>query len=205
MPSILIVEKNGNIKSQVVKNLVVSELYKKAGFKTNEGFKQYTNWKLEIDDTPFNVHLFGKTEGRANQENKYDFPPPVDSTLFFGNCVLVNIVDNVVRDLEEDDWETIYEYLFGGFEDLGEEDSDEEELDTEDEIEQSGFKTTKAGYAADGFVVDDDDCDEEYICESSDESEEVKPKRKSKSKSKKPEKNLELLECESELSEEEYV
>jgi hypothetical protein len=204
MPSILIVEKNGNIKSQVVKNLVVSELYKKAGFKTNEGFKQYANWKLEIDDTPFNIHLFGKTEGRANLENKYDFPPPVDSTLFFGSCVLVNMVDNVVHNLEEDDWETIYEYLFGGFEDIGEEDTEDEELDTEDEIEQSGFKTTKAGYAADGFVVDDDE--EEYICESSDESEKVKPKRKSKSKkAEKPEKNMELLECESELSEEEYV
>lgn len=195
MPSILIVEKNGNIKSLATKSLTVADLYKKAGFKTSDGFRQQTNWKLNIDDTDYNVCLYGKTDGRANNENKYEFPPPVDSTLFFGNCLLVNIVDNEIRDLTTDDWDTIYEYLFGGFEDLGDEDS-EEESDEEGE-----YETTKDGYAKDGFVVDDDYDEEEF----SDESEEYKPKRKSKKSKNTKSKNTDILECESELSEEEYV
>jgi hypothetical protein len=196
MPSILIVEKNGNVKPVAVKSLSVSDLYKKAGFKTAEGFRQHTNWKLNIDDIDYNVCLYGKTDGRANNENKYDFPPPVDSTLFFGNCVLINMVGNEMRDLSVDEWETIYEYLFGGFEDLGDDDSEEEES------EENDYETTKDGYAKDGFVVDDDE--DEYMDES---EEEYKPKRKSKTtKSKNTKtKNSDLLECESELSEEEYV
>jgi hypothetical protein len=197
MPSILIVEKNGNVKPLAAKSLTVTDLYKKAGFKSADGFKQHINWKLNIDDTDYNVCLYGKTDGRANNENKYDFPPPVDSTLFFGNCVLINIINGEIRDLNVDDWETIYEYLFGGFEDLGDDDSEEESDDDDGE-----YETTKDGYAKDGFVVDDD---EEDVY--SDESEEYKPKRKSKNtKSKNTKsKNTDILECESELSEEDYV
>lgn len=122
------------------------------------------------------ISLYAKTNGRAGQENKYDFPPPVDERLFFGTCALVGkSVNGLAVDLCEDDWEEIYEFLFGGFEDIGSEDS--EDMDTEDELEAISkaqgvvVKQTKQGYAKDGFIVDDDEEDEDFE-ESDDESSE---------------------------------
>jgi hypothetical protein len=123
-----------------------------AGFKNAEGFTIQTTWEVEIKNRKFNVRLYAKKTGRAGQENKYEFPPPVDNSLFFGNCVLVN-VDN---DLKLNDWSLIYEQLYGGFEDIGSEDSEDEDEDMGDVV------LTKEGYAKDGFIVDDAD-DDDYV------------------------------------------
>ena len=48
-------------------------------------------------------------------------------------------------------WNKIYEALFGGFEDLGYEDSDEEEEDL------TGVELTKEGYMKDSFIAEDDE------------------------------------------------
>jgi hypothetical protein len=152
MPTLLIVEKSGNIKELNVKQYVEEDLYKKAGFKSDSGFKCQTTWNVEIDQKKWSVSVFAKTTGRAGQENKYDFPPPIDSTLFFGSCILVAAND----DLRAADWEKIYEFLFGGFEDIGTEDSEEEEEDEDDDVPK-----TKDGYVKDGFIVDDSDDTEE--------------------------------------------
>jgi hypothetical protein len=226
MTSFLIVEKTGNIKEVVVKKWDESELYKKAGFKNAEGFVLQTTWSVELKGRKFKIQLYAKKSGRAGQENKYEFPPPVDSSLFFGNCLLVNL-DN---DLKLNDWTSIYEHLYGGFEDIGSEDSEDEDEDVGDVV------LTKEGYAKDGFIVDDDD-DEDGDFEDEDDddfdddesSEDAKPKRKVKktvknnkktTKPTKPSKstkkndnepvednNVEsvFLNCQSELEEEEYV
>jgi hypothetical protein len=223
MPSFLIVEKNGNIKECIVKKWDESELYKKAGFKNAEGFALQTAWSVELKGCrKFKIQLYAKKTGRAGQENKYEFPPPVDNSLFFGNCLLVN-VDN---DLKLSDWTSIYEHLYGGFEDIGSEDSDEEDEDMGDVV------LTKEGYAKDGFIVDDNEDDDDFEDDDEDEfeddesSEDAKPKRKAKKpvkvnkKTTKPTKptkktdtelvednNVEsvFLNCQSELEEEEYV
>ena len=153
MPVLLVVEKSGNIKELNVKQYVEEELYKKAGFKTDSGFKCQTTWNAEINEKKWSISVFAKTSGRAGQENKYDFPPPIDSTLFFGSCILV--ANN--NDLRLSDWDKIYEFLFGGFEDIGDEDSENSEED-DDEID---VPKTKDGYVKDGFIVDDSDDTEE--------------------------------------------
>jgi hypothetical protein len=223
MPKIIIIEKQGTLKSVNVKDLSDESLYKKAGFKTSEGFTLQHTWGSE-DGLDQSVKLYAKKNGRAGQENKYDFPPPVDEVLFFGSCVLVGSdkKGNVI-DLEISDWEEIYEYLFGGFEDIGSEDS-EEDVDTDEELEEIAKKTgavvkqTKQGYAKDGFIVDDDEEDEEYeeSDESSDVSEDTPPPKKTKGRKPaanksvpvstpvKPERDLRVEDCESELSEESY-
>lgn len=164
MPSVLIVEKNGSVKQVDIKSYNEAELYKKAGIKSAEGFVLQTSWSADIKDKKYNVHLYGKTTGKANFENKYEFPPPVDNVLFFGSCILVNIINGVVSNLNEKEWEQIYEFLYGGFEDI--EDSEEDEESEEDDIPR-----TKSGYAKDGFIVDDDEEDEDEE-DDEDESEE---------------------------------
>jgi len=177
MTTILSIEKTGIIKEITLKTFAENELYKKAGFKTDAGFKCIHQWTIEhaVSTATTNklvISVYGKTSGRAGQENKYDFPPPIDNTLFFGTCLLVanvSVENNTCDSLKIAKWNTIYEALFGGFEDIGDEDS----VISEDDIDPD-VKRTKDGYVKDGFIVDDDsyDSDEEsddYETEEEDE------------------------------------
>lgn len=173
--TVLIVEKLGNIKESTIKTFDENELYKKAGHTSATGFKSYTQWNIkDLNGKSYNISIYGKTTGRANSENKYEFPPPIDNTLFFGSCLIVNYNDNTPKSLTSDEWDLIYEHLYGGFEDVGDEEDDEESNDEEDEYAE--IPVTKNGYAKDGFVVDDDDADTyDSIDEEDDEPVYVKP------------------------------
>jgi hypothetical protein len=109
MPHIIVIDKSGTIKSTNVKEVSAENMYRKAGLKSGENFKLQHTWG-KSDGLDCNVCLYAKTApSRAGQENKYDFPPPVDNTLFFGSCVLVrkNIEMTEVLDLGESDWKIL--------------------------------------------------------------------------------------------------
>jgi hypothetical protein len=211
MPTILIVDKTGNIKESNIKQFSEDELYKKAGFKSNNGFQEFITWDITINEVKYAVALYGKTTGKANTENKYEFPPPADNTLFFGNCILVNKVNHIATNLTEKEWTMIYEQLYGGFEDLDDE-NDETEEDTEEEEVVLNIKKTKDGYVKDDFIIDDDD--EDDIGGEEEDDEEMVYKKKKTEKKRKTAKQIKLeleknpetyLDCTSELSEESYV
>lgn len=192
MPKIVVIDRLGELKTVNVKDITADNLYKKAGLKSGEGFVLQHTWGQE-DGIDQSVELYAKTKGKAGQENKYDFPPPVDSALFFGPCILVgkDASTGFVVDLDEHEWEEIYEFLFGGFEDVDSEDSedDDEDVDTDDEVAALAKSTgavvaqTKNGYVKDGFIVSDEDADEDYE-EDESESEEERPKKRASKKTK---------------------
>lgn len=135
------------------------------------------------------IIVFGNSDGKAGNENKYEFPPPIDNEIYFGTIGLVKVkiflnensdtsnrVEIKLEDLTVSQWSKYYEYLFGGFDDCGEGDDDNDDDNASDDgcdiyVE---LPKTKNGYAKDGFVVDDDasdgtwdddgdrDSDEEY-------------------------------------------
>jgi hypothetical protein len=206
--SIIIVEKNGTLKNVTIKEYKEEELYKKCGFKKAEDFEKQTEWSnIKIDGKKYVVVLYGKTEGKANTENKYDFPPPVDSTLFFGNCALVAHMkkDNseyCVTNLTIELWNKIYEKLFGGFEDLTATCvEDENEVDELEDVPAE--KKTKHGYLKDGFVVDSED-DEEYGSDDDDNDSDDLEQSDHVDDSEEQDEELELEDIGSELSEDEY-
>ena len=84
-------------------------------------------------------------------------PPPIDSALYFGTLCIFKKEENEVVSISQKDWETAYETMFGGFEDIGNEDeerSEDSEIFSDDDY-------TKEGYVKDGFVVPDDELEEE--------------------------------------------
>ena len=175
MPSFIIIEKSGSLKNAKTTDLV--DLYKKCGFKTAEGFSLNHAWSVEFNDTEYKMEIYGKVTGRANTENKYEFPPPIDNVLFFGSCAAVLYVNDKMTDMGQQEFKDIMEHLYGGYSDIGDSDEDEEEDD-----DDAGLPKTKHGYVKDDFVVssdaedDDDGSDvEEEIIES---DEEIKPKKK---------------------------
>jgi hypothetical protein len=190
MPVILSVETNGSLKEMSV---LTGELYKKAGYKVATGFELRTTWNVECDGKQYEIELYGKNEGRAGHENKYEMPPPVDSMLLFGRCLL----RNKIGDLKIEEWTKIYNKLYGGFEDLDEDDEEES-------AEETDLPMTKSGYAKDGFVVDEDeeDEDEEYEEEKQSKKKKAKPVKIPKTKINKA---VVRKETEDELEEEPYI
>lgn len=150
---VVIVEKNGTLRNLAVKEFNINELYKKCGFKKSGDFIKQVNWNVKYEGQTYNVSLYAKTEGRHNNENKYEFPPPIDTKLFFGSCALVASLNDEYINLNDEMWGKMYNKLYGGFEDLSKT-AEEDELE-EDELEKVPDKyKTKTGYLKDGFIVD---------------------------------------------------
>jgi hypothetical protein len=173
--TIIIVEKGGSLKPLSIKDFQLDDLYKKCGFKKSEHFEKTNEWSAKFEGKKYYIELYGKTDGRANSENKYDFPPPMDNVLFFGNCALIGHLKKEDGTIEYIDisvplWKKIYEKLFGGFEDLSstaiEDENEEDEL-----ANVPKEKKTKNGYLKDGFVVDSSDTEENEASTGSEEGE----------------------------------
>ena len=203
--TIIIVDKGASLKTLTVKDYNVEDLYKKCGFKKSEGFNLQVEWPVKIDGQKYLIQMYGKLDGKANMENKYDFPPPVDKNLYFGSCALVGMLrddsnNKTLINLSIELWNKIYEKLFGGFEDLALTCVDDEE--EEDELEQvpKHMKTKKGGYLKDGFVVDSSDTEEVSGSETEDEDEDVSGEPTDSADGE----EVELEDVGSELSEEAY-
>ena len=167
MPFILLIDKYGKVKEQKIKKDDDSELYKKAGFKVLTGFAKRHTWDISASSQ---LCLYGKIEGSAGRENKYEFPPPIDNVLYFGTVVIVKYDANGrIVDLDKAEWKIEYEAMFGGFEDLNDEDDDDDDDDEDEEEEKAIDPTllTKNGYLKDDFVVEDEEL--EYESELSEE------------------------------------
>jgi hypothetical protein len=152
--TIVIVEKSGDLKSTTIKDFKEEDLFKKCGFKKGDDFVKQNDWSVRTGGKKYVISVYAKTDGRANSENKYDFPPPIDSALFFGSCAIVAKDEKgAYTDLSVELWNKMYEKLFGGFEDLAatalEDENEEDEL-----ANVPKEKKTKDGYLKDGFVVD---------------------------------------------------
>lgn len=164
--SIVLIETNGTIKTLKTKEITEDTLYKKCGFRVSDDFLCRHTWTVKlknITEEPMTISVWAKKTGKANFENKYDMPPPLDKELFFGTCAIVRTASeagssskaanskSTFLDLTKETWLKIYEQLFGGFEDIGEEDEY-----SEDELENVDPKLlTSHGYLKDGFVVSD--------------------------------------------------
>ena len=202
--TIIIVDKSASLKTLTVKDYKEEELFKKCGFKKADDFELQTEWPVKLDGQKYLVALYGKLNGKANMENKYDFPPPVDKQLYFGSCALVGMIrddsnNKSLINLSIELWNKIYEKLFGGFEDLALTGIEDEEEDDELENVPKHMKTKKGGYLKDGFVVDSSDTEE--IIGSDTEDEDLED---SSHETSEVEDEANLEELGSELSEEAY-
>jgi hypothetical protein len=204
---IIIVERLGSLKMLSIKDFKQDELYKKCGFKKAEDFNKQTEWTVKYDGKKYYIQVFAKADGRANSENKYDFPPPIDTKLFYGSCAIVGQIKKddgtkVYTNLSLPLWDKIYEKLFGGFEDLAATAKEDEE--EEDELANvPKEKKTKQGYLKDGFVVDSSDT-EENTPEGSDSDLEEDDEDEEEDNDEEDEDEMVIEDVGSELSEESY-
>ena len=136
----------------------IETLYKKCGFRKDTNFELVNTWNIKYKKEKYIVKVYARNKGNHNQVNKFEFPPPIDNSLFYGTCAVVLLDSNSnILDLTYSLWKQLYEKIYGGFENL--KDTEEDDENEEDELKNisNDKKTKKTGYLKDGFVVDDDD------------------------------------------------
>ncbi len=85
------------------------------------------------------VHLYAYKSGKAGTENKHELPPPHDTVLLFGECVLFATGrDGKLVKFGTTEYQKFYNETLGGFDDVGSQDSDtaDEETDSDGEAEE---------------------------------------------------------------------
>lgn len=201
--TLLIIDKSGTPKVLSVKDFKIEDLYKKCGFKKPDGLEKRHVWVTKCDKVSYRISVYAKDDGKANTENKFEFPPPIDNSLFFGSCAVLvehkNLAGEYVPTIVTMDiWDKLYEKMYGGFENLGDTcKADDDESDELEAIPKS--KKTATGYLKDGFIVDsDNEEDADYSDDDSEEEENAEDENNA-------EELLELEDVGSELSEESYT
>lgn len=154
MVQIILVDMSGKYSETEIKKFKKEELYKKCNFRKSEGFEIRHSWNVQFKKTKYKIEVWARDNGRANQENKYELPPPIDSDLYFGKMAIIGYLDENPIDLTEDMWSKMYNDLMGGFEDLDDTAFDDE--NESDELENVPDENkTDHGYLKDGFVIND--------------------------------------------------
>ena len=150
----ILVKKNGTLK-QLPPTAMNRDAYialTETSDSYKEAFRLHTTWK--VSKYKVAIELWARATGRAGQENKYEFPPPVDEVLFFGSCLLVLVNGPPQFSLTLDAWKKVYSTLFGGFHDLSKTaTADETEYDEMEDIPKK--HKTREGYLKDGFIVEE--------------------------------------------------
>lgn len=168
--SFVLLQKNGDVVTKKMKDVDVTTLYKKCGFRKDTDFERKHIWSVK---TPalYLVAVYGKTKGRAGQENKSELPPPLDTTLFYGNIGLVRLdKDGQIEPFTKEEWKKVYEALYGGFEDLDNSSDNTEEVASEDdEKNYDKSQLTKSGYLKDDFIVSDEEDSKKKLDKDSDD------------------------------------
>jgi len=100
--------------------------------------------EVDFDYKDTTISLYAWIEGKAGKENKHELPPPVDNELYFGNIYLFKHVDSKLINFTKKEYDEFYDNSFGGFEDIGSEDSEYSEDDPDD-----------TGEDLKDFIVDD--------------------------------------------------
>lgn len=82
------------------------------------------------------IHLFGYKTGKAGTENQHEIPPPHDKGLLFGEAVVIATKGGAVLSFSSAEYTKFYNEAYGGFEDLGSEDSEDDGEEGEEEEEE---------------------------------------------------------------------
>ena len=113
--SVVIIQPTGELKMDTISHI------------KTYGSLQHT-WKTLTHE----IQLYGKKKGKQGHENKYEFPPPVD-TIFYGSCLLVNPSGDFTIEM----WTDFYESMI---QPEVEEEEDEKEFVGLDELEEEPYK-----------------------------------------------------------------
>ena len=151
MSVVIILTKNAEIKEFTIQEEIDINNLNVDSWEINTGLGNFERIDYEYNGDI--LSLYGWKEGHLGEINRTELPPPEDNTLYFGDVIVIRSNNGDVLDLTEQNYNEFYEAIHGGFESLGEEDTD-----TESDV---------SDYERNSFVVSDNDEEEELSDEES--------------------------------------
>lgn len=91
----------------------------------NKNISKLNSWNYK----DYMYVLYGCINGNANEENKYDLPPPCDCDLFFNDLYFIKYINNNIVNIVVEEYNEFYNNCFEGFDTI--ENTDDE---VEDEL-----------------------------------------------------------------------
>ena len=120
----------------------------------------------DYDMSEYVISIFGWKQGKSGNENKTELPPPEDTDLYFGDIMVIKSMsinpddynNRSIVDLNKKMYNDFIEKAFGGFESLGDE-------DTEEEIGEDKYDSDDSFIVNSDEIINEDDIssEEEYI------------------------------------------
>jgi hypothetical protein len=168
---IVILKKNGNVSNKKLNkhDNIIDALYSISDKRIKMSDKPTKLYSYVISNTnsvSTTLEIYGYIDGRPGQENSHDLPPNAtcycdgfdksDTDLLYGEAYAIKYSYDKIQDFEIEEYSKYYSKLCGGFEDLGDTDS---ELSEDEEPTQEDTD----------FIVPDDEelsTDEEWVEES---------------------------------------
>ena len=119
----------------------------------------------DYDMGDYIISLFGWKSGKSSDINKTELPPPEDTDIYYGDIIFIKSVDKnndydkrQLVNLTKEEYKDFIEKAFGGFESLG-------ETDTESDAKEDKYDSD------DSFIVNSDEIDSSYEEEEEEEEE----------------------------------
>ena len=123
---VVILKKNGSIKTKDF-TLLTKKKYK-FNLETLQMSKHIKKSRKVIHTynvDKINLIIIGSNKGKHTNINKHELPPPIDNNILYNDLIVIKTdLKNNIQDLTKDEYDKYYETLFGGFEELGSEDTD---------------------------------------------------------------------------------
>jgi len=101
---ILTINKSGEIIQKNIKTY--DNLYSICNYRNNNNFELLHVWDNEI-------HLYGKTSGRAGYENNYEFPYPLEKEQFYGTLCIIKKKNEAYVPITLSEWTQFYNKKMG--------------------------------------------------------------------------------------------
>jgi len=114
-----------NSKSLEKEKDIIKKMKLLSKIKLKKGSDKF-NHLHSYEKESYDISLFGFKKGKEKIINKHDLPPPIDNELFFGDILMIKHKSNEFKDYKnftDKDYEIWYESQFGGFIDLGSDDT----------------------------------------------------------------------------------
>lgn len=149
MYSMIIIDMDGKEEQEYIQTNDLTRISMLCGFKKNaDHFKHIHAWLIDKNEHCFDdndkdmfLHVYASTKGYHENINKFELPPPIDNTLYYGYIAIVlEDEDHQVCHLDINTWKQCYEILCDGFYELGDTDTEEDEGDTEEEDENNEYE-----------------------------------------------------------------
>tara|TARA_B100001057_G_scaffold323592_1_gene323811 strand:+ start:60 stop:575 length:516 start_codon:yes stop_codon:yes gene_type:complete len=165
-----VIQIDGSSSERNIDEITTKNLSKACGFRKTDDFDIRHTWTIQDKKDTFYIEIWARCYGKEKSINKCDLPPPLDNSFLYGKIVAVcKNADKIYCDLTEANWDKYYEYLFGGFDNIDQNVS-EDEAEADELADVDPKLLTSTGYLKDDFVVDDDNIsmdsqlnEEEYL------------------------------------------